>query len=111
MPTAPNVLMAVGVLLCGFYSAQVTEHRMRKYGIGVEMSRITVWLAENLGIDMAIALGVALPLMTLVAVATTRNWSGILGILLGYELLHAKFQYLSLKFEPEIDRVRAESTA
>lgn len=106
-----DVLLAIGVLLVTMYGAQVTEHRMRKYGVGVELSRILTWLASHLGIDLAIALGVMLPMMTAVSLGVVWHLSGLLGFLFGYQLLHAKFQYLSLKFEPEIDRVRAESTA
>lgn len=111
MPATTDVLMAIATSVVTLYGAQVTEHRMRKYGVSVEMSRLVTWLAENFGIDLAIAVGIMLPMLFTVSVATARGWSGVLGFLLGYQLLHAKFQWLSLKFEPEIDRVRAERMA
>lgn len=107
MTSSLDFVMGIAICLLSVYDTANTEHRIKKYGLDVELNPAMGWLVPRLGLDLALALAIMIPTLAMTAVFISLGWRTVLAVWLGMKAITARYQYISSQLEEEIDKIRA----
>lgn len=111
MTSSLDFIMAIVVCLLAVYDSSVTQRRIQKYGLDVELNPTIHWLTPRVGLDVAIALGIMIPTLAIASVLAKMDWTTPLAMWLGAKLITARYQMISTRLEAEMDeQLRSRST-
>jgi hypothetical protein len=98
-------MLAVLTILClllAAFDCVITEKRIRKYGVQVELNAGIRWLATKLGAPMGSYIGVLLPAVAFIAVCISFRAPSVLALMVGFRGRAFFNQVESVIFEKQI---------
>jgi len=98
-------LIALATALAGF-DYQVTERRLRKYGLGAELNPLTRYLCAHVGLRNGLLASIGVTHLIWSACALYYGWTTSYALYTGYVLHDGYVRYLSLEMERDIDAIR-----
>lgn len=102
--------LAVGIFLLTCHDSAFSERRIKKYGLDVETSWLITTLAPFTGLQLALAFGLVIPSLVIVAILAVNGWTTWMAMWFGAKLLNLRYQYFSMALEAEVDRLRSIPT-
>lgn len=97
-----QLIFAVLLFVLAGFDTWLTQRRISRYGIGVELNRAIRWLSNKIGPEFAAVLGVMTPATALIAIALIAHLQWVLPLLVGFRLRQFFVQCESLAFERDI---------
>lgn len=104
-------ILAGLVFLFAVFDEWLTERRITKYGVNVELNAAIRWLCQKLGIGLGVAVGIIIPTLALLYLALIFHLTTFLAFLVGFRFRLFMIQCESIVFEKQIKKFAAEINA
>jgi len=102
-----SILVAISCALAGF-DMWLTRRRMRDYGTKIEMNPVIRRLANKLGIELGLLIGVFIPFCALTLVCSSFGWEDFYAAYTGFRAFLFTLQLRSLRFERNMKALAAQ---
>lgn len=100
-----TIFAVILFLLCAF-DAWLTQRRIGRYGVSVELNRGIRWLSEKIGPELGSIIGVMAPATALISIGVLAHLQWVLSMMIGFRARMFFNQVESVVFEKQIEEFR-----